>query len=549
MGDSSNSRLAARKPRRGRLVPPVARQQQRRAQVDGQQLAKRGEPHFADAILDHLPGIFYLYTARGKFLRWNRNFETVSGCSSAEVANKHPLDFISPADRLLVAERISEVFADGRSSVEAGFHTKAGLSIPYYFTGARTELFGETCLMGVGIDISKRKEAEEARTTSEGRYRTLFDYAPDGIVIADAESNYVDANPSMCKMLGYTREEFVRLNATDIVAASEAQHISPALKEITSRATHEREWQFKRKNGTTFPAEVIATQLPDGNLLAVIRDISERKAVQKSLYELNTSLERKVDERTAELKEALVRAEAADQIKSAFLATMSHELRTPLNSIIGFTGILLQGLAGPLSDEQRKQLSMVRSSGRHLLDLINDVLDLSKIEAGQLQVRRESFDLTRSIQAVIDLTSPLAQKKGLALLCELPGALPPMISDKRRFEQILINLVTNAIKFTMQGHVKIIVQLTDAGSLLAPGSGIRIDVQDTGMGIAAENLSRLFQPFSQVDTGLTRQYEGTGLGLAICRRLAGLMGGQVQATSTWAKGSTFSLSLPLEGAV
>lgn len=544
MGDTSNSRLAARRPRGGRRATGVVKRG--RGRTRSQPLLNASEPHFADAILDSLPGIFYLYTARGKFLRWNKNFETVSGCTSAEVAAKHPLDFIDPADRLLVAERISEVFAEGRSNVEAGFQTKGGKSIPYYFTGALTDVFGETCLMGVGIDISKRREAEEARRGSEARYRTLFEYAPYGIVIADAQSNYIDANPSMCQMLGYEHAELVRLNATDIVADSETQYISPALNEITSQAAYEREWQFRRKNGTMFAAEVIATQMPDGNLLGVIRDISERKAVQKALYDLNISLERKVLERTAELKEALVRAEAADRVKSAFLATMSHELRTPLNSIIGFTGILLQGLAGPLTDEQKKQLSMVRSSGRHLLDLINDVLDLSKIEAGQFEVRKEAFSVATSIQSVVDLTSPLARKKDLALLFEVPQGLPMMTSDRRRFEQILINLVTNAIKFTMQGHVKITANVLAAQSVEPGGTTLRIEVQDTGMGIQAEHLNSLFQPFRQVDTGLSRQHEGTGLGLAICRRLAGLMGGTVAAASTLSEGSTFTLTLPLE---
>lgn len=246
-----------------------------------------------------------------------------------------------------------------------------------------------------------------------------------------------------------------------------------------------------------------------------------------------------------ELAAAKERAEAADRIKSAFLATMSHELRTPLNSIIGFTGILLQKLAGPLNPEQTKQLEMVRSSARHLLALINDVLDISKIEAGQLTVACEPFDLPASIRKVVGLVRPLAEKKGLALHVQLAPELGRIVSDSRRVEQILLNLLNNAIKFTEQGEVK----LTAEGIPGTEADGrpaFRISIADTGIGIKPEDLATLFQPFRQVDTGLTRQHEGTGLGLAICRRLADLLGGEITARSDWGKGSVFTVTLPIE---
>jgi len=249
-------------------------------------------------------------------------------------------------------------------------------------------------------------------------------------------------------------------------------------------------------------------------------------------------LEQRVSQRTAEFVAAKERAESADRLKSIFLATMSHELRTPLNSIIGFTGIVLQGLAGPLNDEQRKQLGMVQASARHLLTLINDVLDISKLEAGQLSVACKAFDPGESILKVADTMKPLAVNKGLSLRVELGAEMGPWVSDRRRVEQILINLLSNAIKFTQSGQVTLSAD-TLSGSL-------RMSVRDTGMGIKQEDFAKLFQPFQQLDSEITRDHEGTGLGLAICRRLARLLGGDVLVESEWGQGSTFTLTLPIQ---
>lgn len=259
----------------------------------------------------------------------------------------------------------------------------------------------------------------------------------------------------------------------------------------------------------------------------------------RELRQVNQEMEQRIIQRTAELAEARDRAEAADRLKSAFLATMSHELRTPLNSIIGFSGIMLQGYVGPLNDEQIKQLGMVRNSANHLLALINDVLDISKIEAGQLEVASERFDLRASINKVVDIIRPLAEKNGLALRMDVAPEIGEMVSDPRRVEQVLLNLLNNAIKFTEQGEVKLTAK-TIQGS-------IRISVADTGIGIKPEDLDILFQPFRQISTGLSRQHEGTGLGLAICRRLADLLGGEIHAESEWGKGSVFTITLPVNG--
>jgi signal transduction histidine kinase len=276
-------------------------------------------------------------------------------------------------------------------------------------------------------------------------------------------------------------------------------------------------------------------------ILSIGTDITARKRAEEAIREVNVSLERRVAERTAELALARDRAEAADRTKSAFLATMSHELRTPLNSIIGFTGLLLQGLAGPLNAEQTKQLRMVKDSGQHLLALINDVLDISKIEAGQIEIANAPFDLPESIQKVVQTVTPLAKKKQLPLIAQIAPDVSRITSDRRRVEQILLNLLSNAIKFTEQGEVTLTAEIVPG----TPRSAFRISVADTGLGIKRENLDKLFQPFRQLDNGLTRQHEGTGLGLAICKRLVERLGGTITVESEWGKGSTFQCTLPI----
>lgn len=379
--------------------------------------ALQAERMFSDIMIDSMPGVVYFYDAAGRFLRWNRNFEEVSGYSAAEIGAMHPLDFFRGADRARVEDRIDAVFTDGEASVEADFVHRGGPVTPYLFTGRRVEYQDRTCLVGVGIDISERVRATNA------------------------------------------------------------------------------------------------------------------------LHELNAGLEQVVAERTGELRTALVQAEAADRIKSAFLATMSHELRTPLNSIIGFTGIVLQEMAGPLTDEQRTQLGMVRNSAHHLLALINDVLDISKIEAGQLEVSCEEFDLGVSVERVTATVAPMADAKGLRLESRVPEGMGTMTSDRRRVEQILLNLLSNAVKFTEEGSVSVVVGAR-------AGDSVEMRVRDSGIGIPADQLGTLFQPFRQLDTGLTRQHDGTGLGLAICRRLAELMGGEVTAASEPGVGSEFTVVLP-----
>ena len=255
------------------------------------------------------------------------------------------------------------------------------------------------------------------------------------------------------------------------------------------------------------------------------------------LQQINLEMEQRIIERTAQLAEAMERAQAADRIKSAFLATMSHELRTPLNSIIGFTGMVLQGLAGPINKEQEKQLGMVRGSARHLLDLINDILDISKIEAGQFNLISETFDLRKSIEKTVQIVLPIADKKNLRLHYKIGDEISEMRGDQRRVEQILINLLSNAVKYTNYGEINL--------NCYSDNDSITLSVVDTGIGIKPENFKIIFDAFRQVDTGTARVQEGTGLGLNITKKLVEMMGGSIHVESEWKKGSAFTVILPI----
>lgn len=511
----------------------------------------QSERIFSDAMLESMPGIVYSYNESGEFLRWNRNFEIVTGYTAAEITSMSPLDFFHANDRHLIANRIAEVFERGGSYVEAPFVSKDGTATPYFLTGKRMELDGAPCLVGMGIDISERRKAEEVQLQLAAIVNSTF----DAIIGQSLDGTITSWNVGAIDIFGYQPSEVVGKKASLLCPPDRLAELSDAMERIKHGDHIESiETRRLRKDGSQVDVFITYSPIldPSGKIIGIskiARDITERKRAEAALQELNETLERKVEQRTAELTAALLKAESADRLKSAFLATMSHELRTPLNSIIGFTGIVLQGLAGPLNPEQGKQLGMVRNSANHLLELINDVLDLSKIEADQLEVQSEPFDLRASIEKVAGLIEPMADAKQVDFSRDIAPGVGQMVGDRRRVEQILLNVLNNAIKFTDQGSVALRADRVEAyrpAGSSRPVQAVQIRVKDTGIGIRPEDLQQLFLPFRQVDTGLARQHEGTGLGLVICRRLAALMGGEITVESEWSKGSEFIVTLPTE---
>jgi PAS domain S-box-containing protein len=392
------------------------------------------------------------------------------------------------------------------------------------------------------IELLNAKQALEDRTQELARvlerFRLVVESTPNAMLMLSQEGRITLVNAQAESLFGYTRDQLMGQPVEYLVPerfrAAHLSHRDGFFAAPQARAIGAgRDLFGLRRDGSEVPIEIGLSPLltREGKfVLASIIDITARKRSE------------------AELIEAKERAESADRLKSAFLATMSHELRTPLNSIIGFTGIILQELAGPINSEQRKQLEMVFGSARHLLALISDVLDISKIEAGQLVIAHETFELSVSIAKILELVRPLIENKGLALVVRLAPELGPAASDKRRFEQILLNLLGNAAKFTEHGHVALTADIERDWKSYETAEAQRavvLRVSDTGMGIRHEDLSSLFEPFRQLESGLSRNHEGTGLGLAICRRLTDLMGGEISVSSTFGRGSTFTFTLPL----
>lgn len=393
------------------------------------------------------------------------------------------------------------------------------------------------------LDITERKHMEEALRASEEKYRTLVEMAEDVILLTDINGKHLYRNTAYFTSLGFEPGEEVDLDGYARVHPDDRSHLQTVLYDLLSTGNSVYEYRVQHKDGhwITRQTKVIAIYDPAHKpeaFLSVIRDITERKRYEEELRSLNEELEKRVAERTAELYPINTELEYANHIKDEFLANMSHELRTPLNSILGLSETLLEQRRGPLNDYQQKSLQIVEASGHHLLELINDILDLSKIEAGKLDFFPQSVlieDLCRSSLAFIKAQ---AAKKSITIVYDNKSAVQEIFADARRLKQILVNLLTNAVKFTPEyGHVRLQVNTRREQEL------IQFSIIDDGIGIASKDLQRLFQPFVQVDSGLNRLHEGTGLGLALVQKLTDLHGGSIEVESEVNKGSRFTINL------
>lgn len=396
-------------------------------------------------------------------------------------------------------------------------------------------------------DITRLKGIENELLESEKKYRAMFENTGTAMIIIDEDTSISLANAEFSKISGYSRKEIEgKMSWTNFILEKdiETMHSCHKMKGQGHDVQKNHESKLLDKHCNIKEIALTLAMIPGTKKrIASITDITERKRAEKELMRYRDRLEELVKERTRQLEivneelgQSNIKLQELDRLKSMFIASMSHELRTPLNSIIGFTGILLQEFPGPLNDEQKKQLGMVKGSSHQLLDLITDIIDLSKIEAGKIEVSLTEFDMMAVIREVLALMGPSAARKNLPVIMDGPEILS-MQSDQRRIRQVLVNLVGNAVKFTEQGEVRV--------SVTEENGTVQVAVQDTGPGIRAEDMSRLFQFFSQITSADMPKLEGTGLGLYLSKKLMKLLNGDITAKSEFGKGSVFSMTMPL----
>ncbi len=484
--------------------------------------------------------------AEGRIISWNRGARAIFGYQDDEIIGK-PVTTLMP-------EQYRELCDGGQQRVRAAekphligstreLHglRKDGTTFTLDLSLSGWEAGGQRFFTAIIRDVTERKLAEDAQR----RLVAILEATTDLVGIADKDGHTLYLNRAGRTMMGIDEAE-------DISRATIAQyHPEPVARRIAEeglpQAVRHGAWAGETalltRDGREIPVSqvILAHKAPNGTVefySTIARDITERKRAEHELEALTVSLEQKVQERTAELQTARDQAVMATRHKSEFLASMSHELRTPLNAVIGFSEVLLERMFGDLNEKQEEYLQDIYSSGRHLLALINDILDLAKVEAGRIELELSDFHLPSAIESAIAFVRERAVRHRITLTSEVDARLGECRADERKVKQILLNLLSNAIKFTPDGGaIRVTVKLADTGAEIA--------VSDTGVGITPEDQRKIFEEFYRAKGDHVDKREGTGLGLSLAKKFVELHSGRIWVESTVGKGSTFTFVLPL----
>jgi PAS domain S-box-containing protein len=518
-----------------------------------EQALRDSETKFSTIFNDAASGMLLLSTDDWRFVEFNEHAAATLDYTPDEFRRLTVFDVQYDLDEAETRRRAAEVLAAGDSEFETRHRDKLGRPRDTWVSNSVIELDGRAFVLAVWQDITERKRLERELRDSEERYRILADYSPDWQYWVGPDGRFEYVSPGCEAICGHPPEAFMAdpglmermIHPDDRVRWR--QHMAQTRRHEEHVPHANLEFRIQAADGETRWIEHVCQTAasPGGEhkgRRGVNRDITVRKGVELELDHHRRNLKALVDARTAELVQAKQAAETANQAKSAFLANMSHEIRTPMNAIIGLTHLMRKG---ETSSRQAEHLDKIADSAQHLLAVINDILDMSKIESGKLHLEHVAFDLDKTLGQVVDLVTGRAAGKDLELVVD-PGDLPRWLrGDPLRLGQVLLNFATNAVKFTERGCVCVRCSRLreDANHLYA-----RFEVTDTGIGIDPALQARLFRHFEQADSTTTRRFGGTGLGLAISERLVGLMGGTIGVHSESARGSRFWIEVPLQRA-
>jgi len=516
------------------------------ARRQGEQLLRESEQKLR-GLFELSPLGIALTDMKGRYVEFNEAFQRICGYSEQELKM---LDYWALTPKEYEAQGARQLELLRRTAkygpYEKEYIRKDGSRVPLVLNGVLVKgSDGADYIWSIVEDITERRRAEEQlRKLSQA-----VEQCPESIFITDTQAHIEYANQAFLRTSGYGFDEVLGRNPRFLSSGRTPARAFQALWEALGQGRSWRgEFYNRRKDGTEYVDFAIITPVrqPDGRVshyLAVQEDVTHRKALGEELDRHRHHLQEIVDERTAQLNEARLQAEAANRAKSVFLANMSHEIRTPLNVLSGM-GYLIRREG--VTARQGQWLQKMEQASAHLLEVIDDILDLSKIEAGKLTLQQEPVDVPALVAAVASMLGGRIQGTGVQLQTLSEGFDGPLLGDATRLKQALLNYGTNAVKFTESGTIVLRARrLSQAeGSVL-----VRFEVQDSGIGIAAQAQQRLFMAFEQADSSTTRRYGGTGLGLAITKRLAQLMGGEVGVHSTPGVGSTFWFTARLERAL
>ncbi len=474
--------------------------------------------------INRMPLAYIAWDTDFRVREWNSTAEEIFGWSSREAIGKRGDELLLlPGERLRIERLWAEVLAGDETShsVNLNLDMRGNLLLCEWFnTPLRDESGKVTGVLSMARDITARQKIEEAKIRSEEQLRSVWEGSTDAMRLTDLDGRIVRVNSAFCDLVGKSREELVGAMFTGVMSEDSREERASTYRERVRTGSIEPRMERRVE---LWDGRVIWVDLsnsivnsPEGpQVLSVFRDMTSRKLVE------------------AQLKDAVLKAEAANRAKSEFLANMSHEIRTPMNAVIGLTTLVLDQ---PLEPEQRKYLEMARASGQCLLDLLNEILDLSKIEAGRLEISAVNFSPRQVLDDLIATLSSVAQRNSIVMSSCISPAVPAEVcGDPLRFRQVLMNLLGNALKFTEQGSIRVELDC-------APHSrGLQLigSVSDTGIGISPVQQELIFNAFAQADGSTTRRFGGTGLGLAISRRLLRLMGGEITVESQPGCGSIF----------